>query len=65
MTADWLKIPYDILDKISRRIVNEVRHVNRVVYDITLSLRLASSGNNFERSQKPVFMRVCGVREVF
>ena len=35
MTADWLKIPYDILDKISRRIVNEVRHVNRVVYDIT------------------------------
>ena len=35
MTADWLKIPYDVLEKISRRIVNEVRHVNRVVYDIT------------------------------
>lgn len=35
MTADWTKIPYDILEKISSRIVNEVRGVNRVVYDIT------------------------------
>lgn len=35
MTCDWAKIPYDILDKISVRIVNEVAHVNRVVYDIT------------------------------
>ncbi|MEA5018001.1 MAG: glutamine-hydrolyzing GMP synthase [Erysipelotrichaceae bacterium] len=35
MTADWAKIPYDVLDKISRRIVNEVTGVNRVLYDIT------------------------------
>lgn len=35
MTADWTKIPHDILEKISNRIVNEVRGVNRVVYDIT------------------------------
>ena len=35
MTADWAKIPYDVLDKISRRIVNEVAGVNRVLYDIT------------------------------
>lgn len=35
MTADWAKIPYDILVTVSNRITNEVRHVNRVVYDIT------------------------------
>lgn len=35
MTADWSKIPYNVLEKISSRIVNEVRGVNRVVYDIT------------------------------
>ncbi len=35
MTADWAKIPYDLLGRISNRIINEVDHVNRVVYDIT------------------------------
>ncbi len=35
MTSDWARIPYDVLEKISTRIVNEVKHVNRVVYDIT------------------------------
>jgi len=35
MTADWAKIPFDVLQNISDRIVNEVKHVNRVVYDIT------------------------------
>ncbi len=35
MTADWARIPFDIMERISNRIVNEVKHVNRIVYDIT------------------------------
>jgi GMP synthase (glutamine-hydrolysing) len=35
MTADWARIPWDVLERISTRIVNEVENVNRVVYDIT------------------------------
>jgi GMP synthase (glutamine-hydrolysing) len=35
MTADWAKIPYEVLEKASSRLVNEVGHINRIVYDIT------------------------------
>ena len=35
MTADWARIPYEVLDKVSVRIVNEVKNINRIVYDIT------------------------------
>jgi GMP synthase (glutamine-hydrolysing) len=35
MTATWARIPYDVLERVSNRIVNEVPGVNRVVYDIS------------------------------
>ena len=35
MTAEWTRIPYEVLDRASVRIVNEVPHINRIVYDIT------------------------------
>ena len=35
MTADWARIPYDVLEAISQRVINSVPEVNRVAYDIT------------------------------
>jgi len=35
MTADWARLPYEVMQSISNRIVNQVKEVNRVVYDIT------------------------------
>jgi len=35
MTADWFKMPYDLMERLSNRIINEVKGVNRVVYDIS------------------------------
>ena len=35
MTADWARLPYDLLARISSRIINEVKGVNRVVFDIS------------------------------
>ncbi|MCX6374977.1 MAG: GMP synthase (glutamine-hydrolyzing), partial [Armatimonadetes bacterium] len=35
MTADWAKLPYEVLERISNRIINEVKGVNRVLYDVS------------------------------
>ena len=35
MTADWARLPYDLLARISSRVINEVRGINRVVFDIS------------------------------
>ncbi len=35
MTADWVKLPYEILERLSSRIINEVKGVNRVCFDIS------------------------------
>ena len=35
MTANYVQLPYDIIDEVSRRIVNEVKGINRVLYDVT------------------------------
>jgi GMP synthase (glutamine-hydrolysing) len=35
MTADWARIPYDVLERISSRVINEVRGINRMVFDIS------------------------------
>ncbi len=54
MTADWARLPYDLLGTISNRIINEVKGINRVVFDISLASRpRRSSGSRREAVRQP------------
>ncbi len=59
MTADWARLPHDLLGKISNRIINEVEDINRVVYDITSKPRVPLNGNRY-----PGFALIRKIREV-
>jgi len=50
MTADWARLPYDVLERISSRVINEVQGVNRVAYDVTSKLRERSNGSEIGAS---------------
>jgi len=57
MTADWARLPYDLLGRISNRIINEVQGVNRVVYDTAPSPRAPSSGGSGRGPERGRFVQ--------
>ncbi len=65
MTAEAAEIPYEVLNKVMSRIINEVRGVNRVMYDLTSKPPERLSSNKLEYQRNPVFMRVAALQEVF
>ena len=58
MTAHWAHLPYELLGKVSNRIINEVRGLNRVVYDVSASRRQRSSGNKRRQQRRRARRRV-------
>jgi GMP synthase (glutamine-hydrolysing) len=58
MTADFARIPYEVLARVSSRVVNEVGNINRVVYDITAKPPSTIDGNRRHKAPKPSNSRV-------
>ena len=59
MTADWARIPYDVLDKISSRIVNEVDHINASCTTSPVNHLLPSNGNSCNKPHKSLNQAIC------
>jgi len=61
MTADWAELPYSLLKKVSSRIINEVRGINRVTYDVSSKPPATIDGNKFifvpRRSGRLAFLK--------
>lgn len=56
MTAHWAHLPYDLLGKVSNRIINEVNGISRVVYDISGKPQQRSSGNNLNQFKGQIIL---------
>jgi len=57
MTADWVKLPYELLEKLSSRIINEVKGVNRVCFDLSSKPPQPSSGSEMLSAGVPLTRR--------
>ena len=56
MTAHWAHLPYDLLGKVSNRIINEVNGISRVVYDISGNHQQRSNGSNLNQFKGQIIL---------